>query len=221
MKPRFAAIAQHFQGAREVYDLACDHGLIGLEIKKQNPEARIHFVDHNQNLINKLKSTNSRSSDQFLCKDVLEYSNYVNNSHACLAGVGGRLCAMWIEYLFKKKLLDNFKKLIIVPHQHVWHLRRCLQKYPLELLAEELVLDNNQIYQVLVLRSGKGERISMWGESLWDHKVLAVREAVFNEILEKKGYASRFNSAIKSVRVPHQKTLALIRNRIKAYERRR
>lgn len=107
--------------ASEVWDVCCDHGLVGLEVLRRNPKARVHFVDRVPSIMEalrgKLENMASAEKDRgTIHLGEAEALALPLRGTVVIAGVGGQriegILRRWIE----RELVD-FDRLILGPHK--------------------------------------------------------------------------------------------------------
>src|SRR5690606_36999795 len=67
--------------------------------------------------------------------------------------------------------LDKSSQIVISPHRKILELRAKLNSMPVSLIAEEVIFEDDQFYQILVLRPGKGPGVSSYGNEMWRSEV--------------------------------------------------
>ncbi|MDA8793074.1 class I SAM-dependent methyltransferase [Bacteriovoracaceae bacterium] len=118
---RINAIIDFISDVNILYDICCDHGLIGLNALIANKANSVVFIDISLPSLNKVKFNLDKVSDKISSSsielvhlDAINYS-FINTEENCLviAGIGAHLLV---------KILNNEciqkQKLILVPHSH-------------------------------------------------------------------------------------------------------
>lgn len=154
-----------------IWDIGCDHGLLGLSFLDDEKVKSVHLVDPSilviETLQNKLK-------DAYISKDKLfvhhkRGQEIIPSSHPnaiFIAGMGGKEIGEIIQALLP--YIDESSRIIISPHRKILELRSLLNSLPVRLLEEEVIEEDGQFYQILVLKpSLYGKRVSHYGEALW------------------------------------------------------
>ena len=165
-----------------VWDCCCDHGLLGFKILADGLVKHVNFVDVvpeiTQQLHQKL-STNAHHlpgdiSWKVLCENVGELAllddqkAHAKNVHqlVIISGVGGELMIEMLENLMTRyKCMDI--DFLLCPVQHTYKLRTSLIKLNFKLIREQLVVENNRGYELILVNQVGDRRIDVTGSELW------------------------------------------------------
>jgi tRNA (adenine22-N1)-methyltransferase len=173
LSKRLSKIKSYYENERYVWDIGCDHGDLGLSFSNCDSVEAIHLVDPSSKVINQLKV---KLKDSYITKQeiLIHHENgqriKINqkNNIIFIAGMGGKEIGEIIQSLLP--LIDSTSKIIISPHKNILELRVLLNQLALSLIDEDLVFENNQYYQLIVLRpdlSFSTSRVSLFGSVLW------------------------------------------------------
>lgn len=171
-------VGEHYD---HIWDCCCDHGLLGAALLKQHPTSTVHFVDIVPSLIEKVTLdlthyfpvTTELPRWRTYCLDVRDLPLDANRgSHLLIiAGVGGDLMTEFITELAKRHPTTSFD-LLLCPVHHTYTLRKQLIALNAELKNEQLVEENQRIYELLhvqinPLTQRKNQPLSLVGKQLW------------------------------------------------------
>lgn len=170
LSQRLHKMSAFYSGETHVWDIGCDHGLLGLSFLTHEKVGMINLVDSSEDVINNLKTI--IDSDIPTGKVFIKYSKgqnlKIDNKGNCIfiAGMGGKEIGEIIRHLLPQ--LDSRSRFVISPHRKILELRALLRTLNIHLKSESLVFENHQYYQILVLAPGEGRPISRFGEDFWD-----------------------------------------------------
>lgn len=174
LSERLKALKKYYQNQKNIWDIGCDHGLLGLSFRDTEEVITINLVDPSQPVIELLKR---KYEDSYITKGLLNIIHSrgqeisINSDSNCIfiAGMGGKEIGYIIIHLLPQ--LKNDSQIVISPHRKILELRELLRSLPITLVTEEVILDDNQFYQILVLRPGEGKKVSLYGEEMWKSKI--------------------------------------------------
>lgn len=148
-----------------LWDICCDHGLIGKQLITNYP---VNFIDQVPSIMDKLNK-NLKDSDipkryKVITSDARLF-NYQNHkiSTYILAGIGGSLSIEILDKIKMKK--EDF--CIISAHKNTDKVRKHLISAKYKLIDETLVEENSQFYEILLISKSHGEEISLVGSKMW------------------------------------------------------
>ena len=163
-----------------IWDCCCDHGQLGMALLKRGAATQINFVDIVPALMDELKNTLIRFSDQqaaackwqVLCQDVatIELSSSAKQL-IIIAGVGGELLLRLVQQIIANcpvKLREQLS-FIVCPVHHTYALRQGLQSLGLGLIKEQLVQENNRFYEVIQVNFNSQQPLTATGSEIWQH----------------------------------------------------
>lgn len=168
-----------------IWDLCCDHGLLGLHLHEQFKSSEVHLVDQVEPIIDQLHAKYSERKDGrlFIQQCSAEDINLTHHARQCfvIAGVGGETAAAIVLALTPKieaLLRSNEKEshleppqidILISPNKHVFALRNVLAQLSITLIEEAFVTDKGRHHEHLFLRfqHQPTHRPSALGETLW------------------------------------------------------
>lgn len=169
---RLRAIRDFYQEEKNIWDIGCDHGLLGLSFLNSKSVESINLVDPSAEVIDVLKK---KIEDSYITNPLLflhhkkgqEIKIEKASNIFFIAGMGGKEVGEIIENLLPQ--IDENSKFVISPHRKILELRSLLGSLPIELLKEDLIYENDQYYQLLSLRPRvNGMRVSSFGDvSFW------------------------------------------------------
>jgi tRNA (adenine22-N1)-methyltransferase len=169
---RLKTIRNLYSSSQVVWDIGCDHGLLGASFSNSSEVAEIYLVDPSPEVIKNLKSIDSYITNpkfHILQKKGQEIqTNKEKINCLFIAGMGGGEIQNILEGLVLQ--LNPSDSVIISPHRKILELRSYLIHSPYRLKEETLVSENQQFYQILSLRIDPHlEVVSPFGSSqIWD-----------------------------------------------------
>ena len=142
---------------RELWDLCCDHGFIGLYAFTQDLFNHIHFVDKQPHIIDRLinllnKANVPLESMSFHKIDASEIDQVIKGN-LILAGVGGKLGVKILGRLYNKGHLQAHR-VIFSPHsqeQDSLDQIMKLENFPYELMNSTRVIEAGRNRHIFVL----------------------------------------------------------------------
>lgn len=174
LSDRLRHLSKHYQNQKYIWDIGCDHGLLGMSFYGLPGVEVVNLVDPSKPVIEELKA---RYKDSYITKAPLniihskgqdlsidQYSNCI-----FIAGMGGKEIGEIILNLLPQ--LDPESRIIISPHRKILELRELLGNLPISLVTEEVIEEEDQFYQILVLRPGIGKSVSPYGHDLWKSEI--------------------------------------------------
>lgn len=170
LSKRLLTLRNYHTNQKYIWDIGCDHGLLGLSFLETSV-TEINLVDPSLLVIKTLKSL---PVDAYIQKRLLKIHHKEGQSLNIeskenlifIAGMGGKEIGDIILSLLPQ--LDSSSQFVISPHRKILELRSLLHSLPLSLLSEEVILEDEQFYQILALKPGSsGEKVSLYGETLW------------------------------------------------------
>lgn len=171
---RLKLLHQEYHEQENIWDIGCDHGLLGLSFAKTPSVKMIHLVDPSLPVIETLK-TNLK--DSYITKPVFIHHlkgqdiNLSTLSNCIfIAGMGGKEIGEIVQSLLPK--LSSEDLLVLSPHRKILEMRALMHELPLSLVREKVIEENNQFYQVITLKpQDTTRRISLFGEDIWKGEV--------------------------------------------------
>jgi len=169
--PRLSYLSSFHSNERHIWDIGCDHGLLGLSFHDTPSIESINLVDPSgpviEVLIKKIKDSYI-SKGNILVHHKQGQQLKIESSSNCIfiAGMGGKEIGEIISAILPD--LDERSKIVISPHRKILELRALLHELPLALISESVLFQDGQFYQIIVLRpQAEGSRVSLYGEELW------------------------------------------------------
>lgn len=129
-----------------VIDVGCDHGLLGLNLLKDNKITHLICADISANALQSCRDNAKRMSltPDFKITDGLTNVDLESIKTIIITGLGGNN----IIEILKQGDIDN-KCLIISPQSNSFKVRRFLSKIGFKLIKEECVYERNKYYFVM------------------------------------------------------------------------
>lgn len=153
LSKRISKIIEYIDIQDKVADIGCDHGYLGMGCLEKGVSF-VQNIDNKEGPLsiarNNLKNYNNKNVVFTLCNGLDELNEAVDT--VVISGMGGDLISQIVENnLFKAK---KMKKLILVAHSRVPLLRKNISK-DFEIVDEDLVEDNDKIYEIIVVSPNK------------------------------------------------------------------
>lgn len=153
-----------------LWDIGCDHGLAGLLAGRSGSFKHICFVDPSSLVIEKLRDTLDSDIPKGFSFSILEErGDQIKVSHPnnvfLMAGFGGKGIIEALKAISLQLSLPN--RFVLAPHRDNLAVRDFLQQADWHLVTEEIIEENEQFYEVLVVESRSGVRVSRFGEQQW------------------------------------------------------
>jgi tRNA (adenine22-N1)-methyltransferase len=149
---RLKTLQGHYTNEKNIWDIGCDHGLLGASFLEVADIERVHLVDVSRDVVETLKS---KFKDSYISKDRLFISRQKgqeiriqsSSNLVFIAGMGGKEMGEIIDHLLP--FLDETSNLVISPHRKILELRSHLRTLPLHLQKEDVIFEDGQYYQIL------------------------------------------------------------------------
>ena len=169
LSDRLKKLHSFYQGEKHIWDIGCDHGLLGLSFNDYETVESINLVDPAAPVIDVLKK---KLLDSYITKANIYHKKgqeiNIPTSSNCIyiAGMGGKEIGEILQHLLE--IVDESSRIIISPHRKILELRSLLNKLPVTLLDENLLVEDGQFYQMMALRKGtSGKKVSLYGDEIW------------------------------------------------------
>ena len=168
---RLRTLRSFYSNQKHIWDIGCDHGLLGLSFEAEYLVESIQLVDPSLSVIDKL---NDKLKDSYITKHVFIHHKkgqdielHLSSNCIFIAGMGGSEIGEILTNLLPQ--LDDSSEIIISPHRKILELRKALGNMPLSIKEEKVIFEDQQFYPVMVLVPGdRGEKVSLYGDALWD-----------------------------------------------------
>lgn len=161
-----------YREEKHIWDIGCDHGLLGLSFNDHQNVETINLVDPAAPVIEVLKK---KLNDSYITKAHFFHKKgqeiKISTSSNCIfiAGMGGKEIGEILLHLLP--MIDETSQVIISPHRKILELRALLHSLPITLLEEQILEEDGQFYQILALRKeNAGKKVSLYGEDIWNGK---------------------------------------------------
>lgn len=127
-----------------------------------------------------------------------------------IAGMGGRLIADILSAGMDK--LANVQRLILQPNNREDELRIWLEENGFQIVAEEMVVENQKFYEILVVEQGQMTLNQL--EKRFGPYLMQEKSADF--IAKWQNEARKLSQSLEKVPLDHQDDITLLREKIKA-----
>lgn len=168
---RLSTLKSYYSNEQVVWDIGCDHGLLGLSFAQTDTIKSIHLVDPSLSVIDvlykKIKDSYISIPKIFIHHKEGQNLKIESNSNLIfIAGMGGLEIGEIISALHSQ--LDESSRIVISPHRKILEVRALLNSLPVSLLSEQVIIENGQFYQMMELRpSPNGMKVPLYGNDLW------------------------------------------------------
>lgn len=155
-----------------MWDIGCDHGLLGLSFL-DNPEvSTVHLVDPSQLVINELKLKLDDSDIPNLKKIKIHHKKGQEiilgtmRKVVFVAGMGGEEIIEILAHLEEQLSVDD--QIIISPHRKILETRLWLSQSKFRLEQELIIYDKKQYYQAISLGlNPNAPKVGLYGDLMW------------------------------------------------------
>lgn len=166
---RLRKLSSYYSNQHSIWDIGCDHGLLGLSFNKTESVKSIHLVDPSDRVIEvlKLKLKDSDIPNATIHHEPGQNIKLTSDSKCIfIAGMGGKEIAEILKHL--EPQISVHDQVVISPHRSVLLLRHYLFQSGYRLVTEEAYFEDAQYYPMLVLsRDESLPRVSLYGENMW------------------------------------------------------
>lgn len=156
LSKRLLSIANLVEDNSKVVDIGCDHGLVSIYLAMTKPNISIIASDINQNALdNAIKNINKYHLED---KIQTRISNGLDNINEevdtiIISGMGGHTIVDILNNNYQK--LNKVNNLIIQSNNDIEYVRRKIVKLGYYISKEELILDKNIYYTIILFTKGK------------------------------------------------------------------
>lgn len=162
LSKRLQTVASFVPDNSKIIDVGCDHALLDIYLMEKLKNIQILATDINENPL-KIAKTNLEKYN-FQDKITLKQMNGIENipntiDTIIIAGMGGIL----INDILKPEKLKNIKNIILAPNNEFQTVRRHLKKINFQIAKEELIIDSEKPYLILLLKKGKKRTNTYFG----------------------------------------------------------
>lgn len=176
MSIRLKTLAGYYRHSASVWDIGCDHGLLGLSFIQNNEVKAINLVDPSNEVIRVLQN---KLIDSYITIPNLIRIHKQKGQEVVLdslsktifiAGMGGKEIAEIVQHLIPQ--MNEHDRLVISPHRKVLELRASLNESELGLVDEISLYEDGQFYQILCLEKNPAlSKTHHFGENVWRGEV--------------------------------------------------
>jgi tRNA A22 N-methylase len=169
LSKRLSALKSQAQASASIWDIGCDHGLLGLSFENDPNVQSIHLVDPSDLVINTLR-TKLKDSDITRIKILHNKGQNVKvdslQKTIFIAGMGGKEIKDILLNL--EAQLTSADQVVISPHRNILLLREYLMESPWRLKHESVVFEDEQFYLMMDLSLKSNlPKVSPYGTDLW------------------------------------------------------
>ena len=152
---RLLACMRYCKGFKCLADIGCDHAYVPIHAILNGYVEKAIGIDNKKGPLEAAKeniSKNNLEDEISLC-----LSNGIeeieNADVVLIAGMGGLLISSILEE--GEKNLKCIKRLILAPNTDSIYVRKCINRYGFIIIHEEVVLEKNHFYEIIVCEKGK------------------------------------------------------------------
>ena len=161
LSDRLTTVFQNLLPQKDVWDVCCDHGYLGIAAYQSEKFNNIYFVDRVSTIIEQLHlqfnkhafRSQSKTLAHFICENAEKIKALVSGTF-CVTGVGGLIIFKILEGLSSNGFL-NADRLILGPHRDelklielIKHSSR-LKQYHLQSQVD--VMENDRVRSIFIL----------------------------------------------------------------------
>ena len=173
---RLQFLSELHQSETNIWDIGCDHGLLGLSFVQRLDIESVHLVDPSLDVINALQ-VKLLDSDIPKKEKISIHQKKGEEIKICssqnlifIAGMGGKNIIDILKHLSNQ--IDRSSKVVISPHKNILETRNYLHDSEWRLMSEHLVQENSQFYQVMSLKNEDSlPRVSRYGAEIWQNNL--------------------------------------------------
>ncbi len=172
LSQRLQALSSLIGVGEIVWDIGCDHGLLGLSFLNDPAIKVINLVDPSEEVIKSLKKQVIDSyitiPPNLIIHQLKGQQVKLERHKNCIfiAGMGGKEIKEILEAISPQ--LDTSDRIVISPHRKILELRQYLSTSSLKLIQESLIYENHQYYQVLALSLIGDKVVHPYGNEIWE-----------------------------------------------------
>ena len=186
LSKRLRAIAEFVPHGSSVADIGTDHGYIPVWLAQNNISHKLAAADINRGPLEHAKETAARFgvSDRIrfaLCSG-LSFDGSNEYDTIIIAGMGGELIASILEAAPWANQQDT--TFILQPNSRIPHLMEWLVDHGYKLVDASLVKDAGKLYQILVIKPGRGEVIPEEASRLVNRFYFEKKDPLLREYLD-------------------------------------
>ena len=172
LSQRLYSLARYHSDHESVWDIGCDHGLLGLSFCHTKHVKVIHLVDPS---IKVIKVLEAKVKDSYITNPVKiciqhEFGQRIKLDNEkkiiFIAGMGGKEIELIARHLIPQ--MHEGDSLVVSPHRNFLALRSFLGSTELGLFDELVIKEDELFYQVICLiKSSHLPKITRFGDKIW------------------------------------------------------
>lgn len=154
LSERLKSIVKFVSSNDIILDVGCDHGLVPIELVKQNIVLKCYASDNKQSALNNAIKNVKEEKLELKIKTILMdgISNIPDDVNTLIiAGMGTHNI---LNILKDKQKLKKINKLILQSNNNHYYLRKKIAKLGFYIKGERVVLENNKYYITIMLKKG-------------------------------------------------------------------
>ncbi|MCB0385477.1 MAG: tRNA (adenine(22)-N(1))-methyltransferase TrmK [Bdellovibrionales bacterium] len=159
ISPRLNYLFQQLQPGSEVWDLACDHGLVGMRAVLSGQFPAVTFVDKSVDAVNAMKEdfevklgfAEHKSKVNILTADMLNVELPENNVSFVVAGVGAHLICRFI----RRVRPEEGTRLVLGPNKNPRDVEKALIDSGWNVLCQRVIIERGRERTVFTATGGR------------------------------------------------------------------
>ena len=215
LSKRLSAVAAYVQKGSRLADVGSDHAYLPLFLVENST---IDFAVAGEVVQgpyqSALKNVAQAGKDELIQVRLanglaaIESSDQIDT--ITIAGMGGRLIADILEA--DRDKLEKVKRLILQPNNREDELRIWLQEQGFQIVAEEMVTENQKFYEILVVEPGTMELTPL--EQRFGPFLLQEKSSVF--LAKWQSELEKLTRSLEKIPAQHQEDIRLLQDKISA-----
>ena len=215
LSKRLSAVASYVQKGSRLADVGSDHaylplflvenGTIDFAVAGEVVQGPYQSALKNVAQAGQLEQIQVRLANGL---SAIESSDQIDT--ITIAGMGGRLIADILEADLAK--LAGVQRLILQPNNREDELRIWLQEQGFQIVAEEMVTENQKFYEILVVEPGTMELTPL--EQRFGPFLLQEKSSVF--LAKWQSELEKLTRSLEKIPAQHQEDIRLLQNKISA-----
>lgn len=178
LNARLTKISRFILDDFPLFDIGCDHGLVGLHARSVGRVPEIYLVDKSKKVMDILK----KRCEHYLTEDTKRHFIHVDarnwrlphsSGTLVISGMGGRTIEAILHSLFAKTPMNH--RLILSPIKTCERLREYLSEQGWGLFHEEIMVERGRFRELIVVEK-TGRKIEPFGSFLFQKNINSINE---------------------------------------------
>ena len=211
---RLEKIAKYVEKNSNVIDVGCDHALLSIYLVLNDISNNVVASDINKKPLEQAsQNIKLYGLSDFIKVKLSDGISKIGSSidTIIISGMGGKNIR---DILLKdKEKLKKIKRIILSPNNNFNIIREILNDIDFKIIKEEIVLENNKFYNIMILEHGNINYSQF--EILFGYNILENDDY----ITYCKYIVEKYKKQLESIPLKYQKQRKLLRNYIKYFEK--